>query len=379
MRANAPAGQNEQNNRTAAHVPVSQINLNLNPADVGPDGRPAQALENYLLQGEANVVNLLRIPGEQQVMLKVTVAEVSRAAARQIGLNFQMRNNAGIQYFAQNTGPISSGSGVNVLSQVGGAVANLPALIDQGQISLAIDALKSIHLARSLAEPNVVALNGHPAFFHVGGQFPVPVVTGATSVGLQGVSFVPYGVQLTFTPYVTDKDRVRLQLNASVSVRDIGTGANFGTGSQTSTFVPGLSNRDVNTTVELREGQTLAIGGLLQTNLGADTDRVPLFGEIPIGGQLFRFDRTSATESELVLLVTPQLVHPMEPQQVPSLPGSDYFEPGDLEFFLYGRLESRRSYDYRSPVMHDLHRMKAYRNCELLYFAGPHGQSDVQP
>ena len=77
-----------------------------------------------------------------------------------------------------------------------------------------------------------------------------------------------------------------------------------------------------------------------------------------------------------MLLVTPQLVHPLEPNELPALPGSDYFEPGDLEFFLLGRLESSRPYDYRSPVMNDINRMAAYRRCELLYFVGPHGHSD---
>jgi len=206
----------------------------------------------------------------------------------------------------------------------------------------------------------------------------VPVVTGATAVGLQGVQFVPFGVQLNFVPYISDKDRIQLQLQATVSVRDVGTGANFGTGATAAntTFVPGLTTRTVSTTVEMREGQTLAIAGLLQTNLGGDTTRVPLFGDIPFGGQLFRVDRTQASESELVLLVTPELVHAMEPKEVPPLPGSDYFEPGDLEFYLLGRLESRRAYDYRSPVMDTMARMCAYRKCELLYFAGPHGHSE---
>ena len=89
-----------------------------------------------------------------------------------------------------------------------------------------------------------------------------------------------------------------------------------------------------------------------------------------------RNSSTSATEEELVLLVTPQLVHPLEPNELPALPGSDYFEPGDLEFYLLGRLESARAYDYRSPVMNDINRMAAYRRCELMYFVGPHGHSD---
>jgi pilus assembly protein CpaC len=205
----------------------------------------------------------------------------------------------------------------------------------------------------------------------------VPVVSGTTLSGLQGVSFVPFGVQLSFTPFITDKDRIRLTVNATVSVRDVATGTSIGANAGgAGSFVPGLNTRSITTTVEMREGQTLAIGGLLQTNLAGDTTRVPFFGDIPFGGQFFRDDHTSAAEQELVLLVTPELVHPMEPNEIPPLPGSDYFEPSDKNFYLKGKLENSRSYDYRSPVMHDIERMRAYRNCEIIYMLGPTGYTD---
>jgi pilus assembly protein CpaC len=358
------------------------------PAETGGQfdleaGNEPPTLEDYIVQGDTNVVNLLHIPGEQQVMLKVVVAEVSRDAARSIGIDWSITNKAGMKVFAQQTGSLLGGAAAGMVSAATGGTANaaagngglvnLPILIDKGRIPIALEALRAVHLARSLAEPNLVTLNGHQANFRAGGEFPVPIVTGATATGLQGVSFVPFGVQLGFTPYIADKDRIRLQLNATVSTRDAAIGANIGTGNNTSTSVPGLNTRTINTTVEMREGQTLAIGGLLQTSLGGTTLRVPLFGDIPCFGQIFRLDTTSAGESELVLLVTPELVHPMEPKEVPPLPGSDYYEPGDLEFYLKGRLESLRNYDYRSPVMDEIHRMCAYRHCEETYFVGPHG------
>jgi pilus assembly protein CpaC len=349
----------------ASQLPLNSIAMGVPPLGYfGEDPQATLGLEDYIIRSESNIIDMLRIPGEQQVMLKVVVAEVSRTAARSIGLNWSISNDQGIKVFAQNTGGLNIGS------------VNLPVQLDMGEIPIAIEALRSVNLARSIAEPNLVTLNGRPATFRAGGEFPVPVVTGATAVGLQGVSFVPFGVSVFFTPLISDKDRIRLQLNAEVSTRDVSIGANFGTGTNTNTFVPGLNTRTISTTVEMREGQTLAIGGLLQMNLGGDTTRVPGVGDIPFGGQLFRHDRTSMSESELVLLVTPELVHPMEPKEVPPLPGSDYFEPGDLEFYLHGQLESYRPYDYRSPVMDDIHRMCAYRHCELLYFAGPHGHSD---
>lgn len=336
----------------------TSVNLNLfNPNVLGnipgiPEGQVRPDLSNYILQGEQNIVNLLRIPGEQQVMLKVLVAEMTRGAARSIGFNYSLRNNQGIQVFSFNGG---------------GNSGNLPFVLDNGQINLALQALRDVNQARTMAEQHVSTLNGIPATFFSGGQFPVPVVTGATATGLQGVSFVPFGVSLQFTPVITCKDRIRLQINASVSTRDPSIG---------NAQASGLQSRFINTTVEMREGQTFAIGGLLQSNLGGQTSRVPLLGDLPFGGQLFRSDSTSASESELVLLVSPQFVHPLEPNELPPLPGSDYFEPSDLEFYLLGRQESSRPYDYRSPVMNDINRMAAYRRCQLLYFVGPNGHSD---
>jgi pilus assembly protein CpaC len=358
LRANAPTSGPQG----AANIPVQQASFT-SPQTIGPNGQVRNTLEQYIVQGETNIVNLLRIPGEQQVMLKVTVAEVNRAATRSIGVNETVRNRGGTTVFSQTTGTIN---------------ANLTAVLDANRVSLAIEALRTLNLARSLAEPNLVTMNGFPAAFLAGGEFPVPVVTGATAVGLQGVNFVPFGVQLNFIPYITDKDRIRLQVNAQVSVRDPAIGTNFGANvnAVNTTFVPGLNTRNVQTTVEMREGQTLAIAGLIQNNLGTDTTRVPLAGDLPIIGPLFGINHAQSSEQELVLLVTPELVHPLEPNEVPALPGSDFFEPGDLEFYLYGRLESRRAYDYRSQVMDDIHRMFAYRHCELLYFAGPCGHCD---
>jgi pilus assembly protein CpaC len=316
-----------------------------------PEGQIRPDLSNYILPGESNIINLLRIPGEQQVMLKCTLASVNRTAAREIGLGFTIGNKAGTPVF----------------SDTNGVTPNLPLVIDKGRSSLLINALRTNNMARNLAEPNVVALNGFPATIFSGGEFAVPVVTGATAVGLQGVSYIPFGVTLTFTPVITDRDRIRLTVNASVSALGPAVG---------STGSPSINATTVTTEVEMREGQTFCLGGLLQQSLDGGTSRIPLFGDLPIAGNLFRSSSTAASENELVLLVTPQLVHPLEPNELPAVPGSDYFEPGDLEFYLLGRLESSRPYDYRSPVMNDINRMAAYRRCDLLYFVGPHGHSD---
>jgi pilus assembly protein CpaC len=367
VRANAPGQGNGAANRSP-FAPISSIGPTAQPFDpLRPDATPG--IESYETIGGPNVINNLRVPGEQQVMLRVVVAEVNRAAARSIGLNFSVINNQGTTVFSQQTGNLISG-----LNQGGaGGLANLPVNLDNGQFPLAINALRVLNYAKSLAEPNLTAMNGQTALFLAGGQFPVPVVTGFGQFGggLQGVQFVPFGVQLFFTPIITDRDRIRLTMIATVSTRDNAAGANVA-----GTNVPGLNTRTFSTTVELREGQTMAVAGLIQTNHGATAERVPFFGDLPLFGRLASFQRVSAGEQELVVLVTPELVHPLEPQELPLLPGSDIFEPGDLEFYLLGRLESRRMYDYRSPVMTDIHRMLSYRRCEQNFIIGPSGHVD---
>jgi pilus assembly protein CpaC len=222
-----------------------------------------------------------------------------------------------------------------------------------------------------LAEPNIVALNGQTAHFLAGGQFPVPTASITTFAGLQGVNFIPYGVQLTFTPYILDRSRVRLVMSADVTTRDLDNGSVYVAG----TSVPNLNTRSFQTTVEMCEGQTLAVAGLIQSNMGGDADRIPCLGDLPWIGRLFSFDRVSAGEQELVVLITPELVHPMMPDQIPALPGSDLLEPTDLEFYLQGRLEGRAMPDWRSPVRTDWGRLHdSFQQTESLYISGPHGQ-----
>ena len=317
---------------------------------------------------DLGIINLLSIPGEQQVMLRVTVAEVNRNAARSIGLNFSITNNNGIQIFSQTTASLLSGG-----------LVNMTALLDNGQIPLAINALRTLNLSRTLAEPNLTTLNGRPARFQAGGRFPVPVVASGTGGGnnLQGVQFVPFGVQLEFTPFVVDRDRVRLQISAEVSTRDESLGTNIGgSAGAGGTSVSGLNTRNFENTVELREGQTLAVAGLIQNNFGSSSDRVPFWGDLPLIGATGGYHRTSSGEQELVILVTPELVHPLESCDTPPVPGADVFEPTDIEFYLGNRLESHRSRNYRAAVRTDYHKIRRVEKaCEDLFIIGTGGQT----
>lgn len=314
---------------------------------------------------DANIVNLMTIPGEQQVMLRVTVAEVNRSAARSVGLNFNALADSG--RFSNTTGNVTG---------------NILAVLDGGDINLRIEALRRLSLSRTLAEPNLVAINGQSANFQAGGQFPIPIISaGGAANNLQGVQFVPFGVQLSFIPQIQDRDVIRLQVQANVSTRDEALGANIGGGGGGGggggTAVPGLNSRNFATTVELRSGQTLAVAGLLQTNFGASSDRIPLWGDLPLLGFTGGVNRTSAAEQELVILVTPELVAPLDACAIPALPGHDVHEPTDIEFYLANRLESRRSRDFRSPVRTDYPKMRMPdKCCPDRYLVGGVGPTD---
>lgn len=359
----------------AGAVPAAQAPFGVPTLDP-LSGLVSPTAENYITTAGSNIINLLEVAGEQQVALRVIVAEVSRAAARSIGMNFSVANNQGITVFSNNTGNVGGGGGAfgaqNGLNGFGGGgaaavAANISAVFDGGKIPFAINALRTLSYAKSLAEPTLVTLNGQPANFLAGGQFPVPVVTGfGNQQGLQGVSFVPFGVQLNFTPFVTDRDRIRLQLSANVSTRDVGTGTSIGGAN-----VSGLNTRSVNTVVELRQGETLAVAGLIESNHGADATRTPLLGDIPFLTP-FTQNRQSAGERELVIFITPDLVRPLEVGECPPIPGSDILEPTDVEFYLLNRLEGRVG-PYRSPVRTDWGRIRQYEKVERGMLNGPSG------
>jgi len=392
--ANAPGGPE--------NVPLQNLNLSV-LAEQDLKGRfPEGALQDLLLKTAAqdarlassSVINMLRIPGEQQVMLKVVVAEVNRSALRSIGTNLSIGpgNAASFFSFAGADSFIAPLTGGAAAATTGANISGGRLLVNRGDFRLAINALRSLNLARSLAEPNLVTLNGQPARFQAGGQFPVPQITGFTAAGLQGVQFVPFGVQLRFVPIVNDKDRIRLSVSANVSTRDESIGANIG-GSGTGagggllgggsgtggTNVPGLNTRNFTTTVELRDGETLAVAGLIQNNFGAGSNRVPFAGDVPYLGRLFSDDNTSYDEQELVILVTPVLVHPLKKGEELPLPGSDLFEPDDFEFYLKGRIEGACPEDYRSSARTNWQRIKAWHRMERRLIIGPSGYSDGRP
>jgi pilus assembly protein CpaC len=279
------------------------------------------------------IINMLRVPGVQQVALKVKIAELNRSAARGFGVDI-----AG----AIDIGSSSELIVASVLNAIGGGGTSLIASLDGGDINIGLRYLQERGVIRLLSEPTLVTLSGRPATFIAGGEFAVPTVVG--SVGLNAVTtdFRAFGAIISFVPTVVDKDRIRLQVAPEFSQinSDLAVGG-----------TPGLNVRAATTTVEMREGQTLAIAGLLEDNYNATS-----VGDLPFLAQIFGRRDTSRNETELIILVTPELVQPMEPEEVPPLPGFDVTEPTAGEFFLGGHIEGNPTRDHRSTVWPRLRR-----------------------
>ena len=283
-----------------------------------------------------SVRNLLRVSGSQQVLLEVRIAEMGRAAAQQLGLDvllfqgdftFSTLTNSrafpdqGAAFVpgAPGSQAFSNGAG-NFLTAVLGFVDG------SNSLDFILTALESKSLLKKLAEPNLIALSGESARFLAGGEFPVP---RTDADGDTEIIFKEFGVGLAFTPTVLDNGLINLVVNPEVSEIDIAT---------TVAGVPGLSTRSVETTVELRDGQSFAIAGLLQNDFGDAIRQVPLLGDIPILGTLFRSTSFQKNETELVIVVTPRLVSPVVAGSI-ALPTDGFAPPSDFSLFLLGNLE----------------------------------------
>jgi pilus assembly protein CpaC len=277
------------------------------------------------------LVDLLEIAGGQQVMLKVKFAEVSKQAEEQLGFNFG--GSDGVSVFGSNTGANSLGllntspGGNNLLlsnTALSDTLASAFGTGAFGPIAFAyfIDALEQNSLLRTLAEPDLVTTSGQKATFLAGGQFPYPVPQssgGGTSITIQ---FQPYGVSLEFTPIVLGDGRIRVKVHPDVSELDYSH-----TVTLNGTSVPGLTERSADTTVELGEGETFTLGGMLQDQVSASNNELPILGDLPVIGALFRSVQYQKNETELVIMVTPVLVSGVQPGDVTPVPGEKWRDP----------------------------------------------------
>ena len=311
-----------------------------------PDIDAAERIVEVAGVYSSRVINHMVVAGVHQVLLRCTVAEVNRSATRQLGFNGWMAGDNFRDMFAvQQIGGINP---VNIGAAADASVtASIPFLTDASGLGLSptptlsfgfprlemqlfIQALHENGLLQVLAEPNLVTISGQEATFLAGGEYPIPV-SQRDSVTIQ---FREFGVRLKFTPTVLNNSAIRLRVAPEVSEPDYSTAVTLG-----GFTVPGLVQRKVETVVELGPGQTFAIGGLLSERARATSSKVPGLGDIPVLGALFKSTEYQSSQTELVVLVTPELVAPLIPNQIRYVPGADHIPPNDWELFGLGKLE----------------------------------------
>jgi pilus assembly protein CpaC len=300
------------------------------------------------------VINLLNIGGVQQVMCEVRLAEINRTVLDRIGVNFAIANRTGpgfgvsilnnltsITNLALNaTGNLQTGDSIatslgnSLRPGVGSAIQSVAGW-QTGSVLWAMffDALKQNGLGRILAEPNLVTTSGQEASFLAGGEYPIPVPQQFQTITIE---YKKFGVGLNFTPTVLDDNMIAMKVSPEVSELDFSQTVVVG-----SYVVPALRVRRMSTHVELKDGQTFAIAGLLYDNSRNIINKFPLLGSIPILGTLFRSSQFQKAQTELVVLVTPHVVKPMA-QGTAKLPTDAYVDPSNVEFYLFGCVEGKK-------------------------------------
>ncbi len=270
------------------------------------------------LPEKAAVVNLLQLGEPHQILLKVEVAEVNRAALREVGLDLiNLGTGFAIAVFGGTTGGLLSTTFDRVKdlvtfdSRTSAVIAS-----DPTKTRAVLRALERKGLIKSLARPNLIAASGASANFLVGGEFPVPVVTGGGVAGTTAVTiqFKPFGVRLDFTPTLNDFGSINLKIAPEVSDLDFENAVTI------SGFnIPSLRTRRASTIVDLKPGQSLAIGGLISSEDRKSLSKFPILGDIPLLGALFRSTKFTRNETDLIIFVTPEIVKPLEAGQAPNL------------------------------------------------------------
>lgn len=294
----------------------------------GTVGQPqsAQQADAVVQAAGFKTVNMLQSPVTDmtQIQLSVRVAEVSRQKLRELGSSYASANN-GTSVFASGGGPATLGSTTNgnILTEFAGSAINL-FLFNSGLNTAAyIRAMKTNGALRSLAEPNLIAMNGQQASFLAGGEFPVPIVQGGQNGSSVSVVFKEYGVRLNFKPTIIDEDHIRLELEPEVSTIDFANGVRFN-----GFVIPALRTRRAKTGVELRDGQSFALAGLLDNSESRSISKIPLLGDIPILGNLFKSSQFQKQETELMFIITADLVKPVNRDDLPATRGLDGLKTG---------------------------------------------------
>ena len=336
--------------QAASLIPGQQIDARISGDSmvltglVSDPGAVDKAMQLAKTYAGDKVVNMMSVGGSQQVMLEVRFAEVSTNAAKDIGVKL-FGDNGGNFGAVSGTGASLTGAGVLSQSSIVGSFGifrrtniNIAGLT----VDAVINALETKGFAKTLAQPTLLALSGETASFLAGGEFPIPVSqSGSNSISGSGggsaitVEFKPFGVSLAFTPTVLSDRTINLKVEPEVSSIDPSASVTIN-----GLSIPGLKTRRASTTLELRDGESFAIAGLLSRDFATTVNQVPLLGSIPIIGALFRSTQFKKGETELLIVVTPRLVQPIRPEQV-HLPTDTVKDPNELDAYLLGQTHQK--------------------------------------
>lgn len=338
-----------------------QIVLSGVAADAVAAERAVQVAKSFA--GEAPVVNALTVAPVQQVMLEIRFLEVTRDAGRQLGISLFGANRSNTHGFRTGLGQVgvdrvtpNTPSGVPIFATAGtlvGSGAGVPfgtfisrlLTTDNFRLDAVITALEDKGLVRRLAEPNLIAMSGEEAEFLAGGEFPVPIASsGVAGTQTVTIQFKKFGVQLRFTPTVLSRGVIALRVEPTVSELDFANSILI-----SGTQIPALTTRNAKTVLELRDGQSFALAGLLSAQNSRNLSQVPWLGSVPVIGTLFRSAAYQQNETDLVIIATPRLVAPAVPGQKLASPLDARLPSNDVDFFLNGSPELKKQYqDYVS-------------------------------
>jgi pilus assembly protein CpaC len=283
-----------------------------------------QAVQLAELYAPGKVVNMMGVEGAQQIMLAVRFVEMERTDAKNLAIQLSgsTANGGGTSFNAGIGQPLSGAYGTTALTFATGS----------GSLSLALDALETKGVAKTLAEPTLVAMSGDTASFLAGGEVPIPTAqAGATGAAAITTTLQQFGISLSFTPTLLKGGMVNLVVKPEVSSLDPANGVSIG-----GFIVPGLKVTRASTTVELRDGESFTIAGLLSDSYTNNINQFPFLGDVPVLGALFRSPNFTSDKTELVIVVTPHLVTARRGRV--ALPTDHFTEPSDYELFLFGSL-----------------------------------------
>ncbi|ASM72979.1 type II and III secretion system protein family protein [Pseudosulfitobacter pseudonitzschiae] len=305
---------------------------------VSSTARLQRALDLASRYAPDRVSNLMSVGGIQQVMLKVRFAEMQRSVSKSLSSSLALNGTTLGGDLGINGGTGTSNTSGAVTNSLGGNIpgtnSNAGAILfgfnaGSTQVGILLEALETKGVVRTLAEPNLVALSGQEAKFLAGGEYPVPI---SQDNGTVTVKYKPFGIELNFIPRVVDKDLINLELEAAVSAIDPTNGF-----SVNGFDIDAFTRRETSTTVEMRDGESFAIAGLLQDDFTDNNSQLPWLGDVPVLGALFRSASYQRNQTELVIIITAHLVTPTRGEAL-ALPTDRVLAPTEQDLFLHGRV-----------------------------------------